>query len=72
MPNMGYFKGQTCMLKPILCQEGFCSNCFIYLEKPQIIMSSIKGTVSHLTHVLGNVLTIENPQNTTASSKQNL
>ena len=23
-------KGQECPFKPILCQEGFCGECFIY------------------------------------------
>ena len=26
-------KGSTCFYKPILCQEGWCSDCFIYREK---------------------------------------
>ena len=23
-------KGQPCPLKPIICQEGYCQDCFIY------------------------------------------
>jgi hypothetical protein len=26
-------KGQTCKIKPVLCQEGYCSECFIYQSK---------------------------------------
>jgi hypothetical protein len=29
MINLEYHKGQTCKFKPILCQEGFCSDCYI-------------------------------------------
>ena len=28
-----YHKGYPCVFKPILCQEGFCSECAIYLGK---------------------------------------
>ena len=31
--NMEYHKGYPCVYKPILCQEGFCSNCAVYFEK---------------------------------------
>ena len=27
------YKGHSCVFKAILCQEGFCSNCAIYLEE---------------------------------------
>ncbi len=30
-------KGQPCVVKPLLCQEGFCSECFIYLEKTPLM-----------------------------------
>jgi len=33
--NMDYQKGYTCVYKLILCQEGYCSDCAIYLEKSQ-------------------------------------
>jgi len=26
-------KGKTCPYKPILCQEGFCQDCQIYLDR---------------------------------------
>jgi hypothetical protein len=29
MINLEYRKGQTCKFKPILCQEGYCSECYI-------------------------------------------
>ena len=25
-------KGQECPFKPILCQEGYCANCQIYID----------------------------------------
>ncbi len=31
--NMEYHKGYPCVYKAILCQEGYCSDCAIYLEK---------------------------------------
>jgi hypothetical protein len=27
MINMEFHKGQTCLYKPIFCQEGYCSEC---------------------------------------------
>ena len=32
LPGLDNHKGQQCLLKPIICQEGFCSGCMIYLE----------------------------------------
>jgi len=28
-----YYKGSTCFYKPILCQEGWCSECIVYRER---------------------------------------
>ncbi len=69
MPDSGYFKGQTCIFKNILCQEGFCSECMIYLEKPQVIAFSIKDKISHLTAALESVLTAEQAHNINAEDK---
>ena len=33
--NVEYHKGYPCVYKAILCQEGYCSDCAIYLEKSQ-------------------------------------
>ena len=33
--HVDYHKGYPCVYKAILCQEGYCSNCAIYLEKSQ-------------------------------------
>jgi hypothetical protein len=33
MLNLEYHKGDLCVSKPILCQEGFCSECIIHLEQ---------------------------------------
>ena len=41
MLNLEYHKGQPCVFKPILCQEGFCSECIIGLEQSSQIKSSI-------------------------------
>ena len=41
MLNLECHKGQPCNLKPIFCQEGFCSECIIYLEQaPPIVPES--------------------------------
>jgi hypothetical protein len=32
MQSLKYRKGQPCRVKPILCEEGFCSECNINLE----------------------------------------
>ena len=34
--NLEYHKGYPCVYETILCQEGYCSNCVIYLEKSWI------------------------------------
>lgn len=33
---MEYHKGEPCWIKPILCQEGYCSGCCIYQEEHQM------------------------------------
>jgi hypothetical protein len=33
MGNIQYHKGQGCIVKPVLCQEGYCSECYIYQSK---------------------------------------
>ena len=33
MMHVEYHKGYPCVYKPILCQEGYCSDCAVYLEK---------------------------------------
>jgi hypothetical protein len=32
MLNTQYHKGRRCMHEVILCQEGYCSECIIYLN----------------------------------------
>jgi hypothetical protein len=41
MSEFDYHKGQTCSREPIICQEGFCSDCIIYqgnswLKNPKV------------------------------------
>jgi len=33
MVNLEYHKGHDCVYKPILCQEGWCSECSIYQQR---------------------------------------
>jgi hypothetical protein len=33
MTNQEYHKGESCLFNSVLCQEGYCSGCMIYLEK---------------------------------------
>jgi hypothetical protein len=34
MLNLEYHKGQPCMFSASVCQEGFCSECIISIERP--------------------------------------
>ena len=34
MVNLTYHKGFFCVNTSIFCQEGYCSGCEIYLNKP--------------------------------------
>ena len=36
-------KGQSCLYKKILCQEGFCSGCQIYIEAMKRVKRLIGG-----------------------------
>ena len=40
MLNLEYHKGQPCVFKPLLCQEGFCNECIICLEQSSRIVAS--------------------------------
>lgn len=33
MINLAYHKGEFCQINSILCQEGYCSECMIYMER---------------------------------------
>jgi hypothetical protein len=35
MKSLYYHKGQPCRVRPILCEEGFCSECYVNLEYTQ-------------------------------------
>jgi hypothetical protein len=34
MLNMEYHKGSFCEYASVFCQEGYCSECAIYLKRP--------------------------------------
>ena len=40
-----YFKGEECpfTIEPILCQEGFCRNCYIHLQWREAVIEEIKS-----------------------------
>jgi hypothetical protein len=42
MVNVGYHKGEVCILDFLLCQEGYCANCMIFAEKIRSGMSIAK------------------------------
>jgi hypothetical protein len=69
MPIFGYLKGQRCIFKQILCQEGFCSQCMIYLEKPQVIASEMEHKVIRIKGIFENILTNEKPQSVISSDE---
>jgi hypothetical protein len=31
--HIEYHRGEPCVYKPLLCQEGYCSNCEIYMNQ---------------------------------------
>lgn len=43
--NTESLKGKPCPYKPILCQEGFCQDCQIYLD-----FKGHQGTMGRTTH----------------------
>ncbi len=49
MVKFEYHKGQECVFKPLLCQEGFCSDCFIYLEKLRPTKPSLIEEIEQFT-----------------------
>lgn len=43
--NLEYHKGELCTINSKLCQEGFCSECIIYLERSaQVMPNHVKNT----------------------------
>ena len=40
MENNQYHKGSFCIYKPMFCQEGYCSECEIYLHRPDVAKST--------------------------------
>jgi len=33
MVNLEYHKGSFCIYTPRFCQEGYCSQCYIYVQR---------------------------------------
>jgi hypothetical protein len=50
MLSLNYNKGQRCFIKPLLCQEGFCNECVIYLEKLEHKVTSVIDKISIVEH----------------------
>jgi len=50
MLSLNYNKGQRCFIKPLLCQEGFCNECVIYLEKLEDKVTRVMDKISVLEH----------------------
>ena len=50
MFSLNYNKGQRCFIKPLLCQEGFCNECVIYLEKLEDKVASVIDKISIIEH----------------------
>lgn len=46
MINQEYHKGEGCLFSSILCQEGYCSDCMLYLEK----ITSFETTQNQIPH----------------------
>ena len=47
-----YHKGQPCVYKPILCQEGYCSECDIYYQSLQPIRIGNRLRFDKPVHIL--------------------
>jgi hypothetical protein len=43
MINLEYHKGQPCVNKPLMCQEGICSGCMINLGQSSPMIPLILG-----------------------------
>jgi hypothetical protein len=52
MVNFEYHKGQCCSYKDITCQEGYCSECLIYVNF-KLCMESLylRGNNLHINKV---------------------
>lgn len=48
--NLDYYKGQYCVYKPILCQEGYCSECAIYYSS--LRHSALKNENANVKNVV--------------------
>ncbi len=46
MVGINFYKGQQCFIKPLLCQEGFCNECAIYLEKLEDKVTRVLSKIS--------------------------
>jgi len=47
--DLEYHKGRTCKYKPIICQEGYCSECAIYYQA-QFAYEFREKVVKELAH----------------------
>jgi hypothetical protein len=66
MIHFGYHKGSPCLYKDIICQEGYCFNCVVHIEKLLLIPSLIsKRTISKIDKKLREI--IEPPGQTKTS-----
>jgi hypothetical protein len=41
MVNIEYHKDKLCPIRLIICQEGYCSNCMIYLNENLFNIDSV-------------------------------
>ncbi len=48
MVDLQCHKGQPCLYSPVLCQEGYCSDCAIYIERFSSMENMEKLKVTHI------------------------
>jgi hypothetical protein len=63
MPSLKNYKGQWCFIKPMICQEGFCSECNVYLKISRVFTSSLEEKVNGVAGVIDKILINERRHN---------
>jgi hypothetical protein len=53
-----YRKGSLCIHRPLICQEGYCSECEIHTKKAQAIISKLVRHIKGKSHERDVVLTL--------------
>lgn len=63
MPGLENSKGRWCFVKPMICQEGFCHECNIYLKISDLFTSMLEEKTNFVKDALDKVIALEYRQN---------